>query len=55
MSNKIFYLKGNMWAQTWENILDVVKPYPNVTAANVTRILLENGYTPVKMFKVRHT
>ena len=41
-----------MWAQEWDNIYDIVAPYPNAQKSNLTKILLDNGYTPTKMFKV---
>lgn len=46
------HLLGNMWAQTWENIFGLVKPYPDVEGPNVTQLLLDNKYTPIKMFQV---
>jgi hypothetical protein len=30
---------GNMWAQSWENIYDIVKPYPDATGVDVTKSL----------------
>jgi peptidyl-dipeptidase A len=30
---------GNMWAQSWENIYDIVKPFPNATGVDVTKTL----------------
>jgi peptidyl-dipeptidase A len=45
------HLLGNMWAQTWDNIYDMVKPYPNVKDFNLTSILIEKNFTPIKMFK----
>ena len=46
------HLLGNMWAQTWDNILDLVIPFKNVNKLNLTKNLIEKEYTPVKMFKV---
>jgi peptidyl-dipeptidase A len=46
------HLLGNMWGQTWENIYDLVVPYPNVKSLNLTKILIEKKYTPIKMFQV---
>jgi hypothetical protein len=28
-----------MWAQSWENIYDIVKPFPNATGVDVTKSL----------------
>ena len=46
------HLLGNMWSQSWENIYDLVVPYPKVKSLNLTEKLINKGYTPVKMFKV---
>ena len=35
------HLLGNMWAQSWRNLEDLVTPYPNATPINVTKALLE--------------
>lgn len=32
---------GNMWGQTWENIGDFTRPFPNKPALNVTPALIE--------------
>ncbi|KRT83863.1 Peptidase, partial [Oryctes borbonicus] len=45
------HLLGNMWAQTWGNIVDITLPYPNVTSPVVTQEMLSQGYTPLKMFQ----
>lgn len=41
-----------MWAQGWDSIFDLVKPFPNVQETNLTEVLIDNGYTTLKMFKV---
>ncbi|XP_065334357.1 angiotensin-converting enzyme-like [Cloeon dipterum] len=47
------HLLGNMWAQTWGNIADIMLPYPNATSTgNVTASLIKKGYTPLDMFKL---
>ena len=48
------HLLGNMWAQSWENIYDLVLPYPKAKKVNITKILNDKKYTPIKMFKVNH-
>jgi hypothetical protein len=41
-------LAGNMWAQSWENIFDIVKPFPNATGVDVTKSLIEQvSYRPL--------
>ncbi|KAI5723064.1 hypothetical protein M8J76_000774 [Diaphorina citri] len=42
------HLLGNMWAQTWGNIYDIVVPYPEKTPPDVSA---ELGYTVHKMFR----
>ena len=40
-----------MWGQTWENVYDIVVPYPAEKSVDTTAKLLEKGYTPLKMFQ----
>ena len=35
------HLLGNMWAQTWENIEDVVKPFPDSPTLSTTDAMKE--------------
>lgn len=42
-------LLGNMWAQQWSSIYDVVKPDTTPVSYDLTARLQERGYTPVKM------
>lgn len=46
------HLLGNMWAQDWSLINDLVKPYPKVPSLDVTPNLIKQQYTPTKMFKL---
>lgn len=46
------HILGNMWGQSWSNILDVTVPYPGKNFVDVTPALLEQGYTPLAMFKL---
>ncbi|WP_374763303.1 M2 family metallopeptidase [Yunchengibacter salinarum] len=43
------HLLGNMWAQQWGNIFDIVKPEGAGQSYDLTALLTENDYTPVKM------
>lgn len=43
-----------MWAQNWDNIFDIVAPYPNEPEINITQILIDNNYTLIQMFKVKN-
>ncbi|XP_066301019.1 angiotensin-converting enzyme-like isoform X2 [Branchiostoma lanceolatum] len=42
---------GNIWAKWWGNIYSLVAPYPDQPDMNVTSVLLEKGYDPLRMFK----
>lgn len=45
-------LLGNMWAQQWNEILDVVAPYPDLLPVmNFTKSLVERNFTVKDMFK----
>ncbi|XP_063230814.1 angiotensin-converting enzyme-like [Bacillus rossius redtenbacheri] len=46
------HLLGNMWSQTWNNILDITTPYPQVEAVDVTSQMVKQGYKPLKMFQL---
>lgn len=45
------HLLGNMWAQTWGNIYDIVKPKQKSDVINVTQALATHNYGEVKMVK----
>ncbi len=45
------HLFGNMWAQQWNNIYDLLEPYPGVSQLNVTSELERQGYDAVRMTK----
>ncbi|XP_059351358.1 angiotensin-converting enzyme-like [Daphnia carinata] len=46
------HLLGNMWAQSWKNIYSLMTPYPTKASIDVTEQMIEQGYTPLKMFQV---
>ncbi|XP_071443232.1 angiotensin-converting enzyme [Hetaerina americana] len=46
------HVLGNMWAQTWSNILDITLPYPGKHFLDVTPQMIEQGYTPASMFQL---
>ena len=46
------HLLGDMWAQTWTGIYDLVEPYPGVASLDVTAALQKQGYDALKMTKV---
>jgi peptidyl-dipeptidase A len=44
-------LLGNMWAQAWGNIYDVVAPADITSSYSLDALLAKHGYEPVKMVK----
>lgn len=44
------HLLGNMWAQTWSGIMDLVNPYPNAAQVDVTQAMIANGWDANRMF-----
>ncbi|KAL4104663.1 hypothetical protein QTP88_019945 [Uroleucon formosanum] len=46
------HLLGNMWAQNWKNIIDLVVPFPKKRRIDVSGEMLRQGYTPLKMFQI---
>ncbi|XP_021103199.1 angiotensin-converting enzyme isoform X3 [Heterocephalus glaber] len=51
LSNKAARLNGNMWAQTWSNIYDLVVPFPSAPKMDATEAMIKQGWTPRRMFK----
>ena len=45
------HLLGNMWAQSWGNIAELVKPYPNKPSIDVSEAMKNQGWTPQIMFE----
>lgn len=46
------HILGNMWAQEWMDISDIVVPFPEVDSDDVTSAMIEQGYTPLRMFQL---
>nr|XP_019588384.1 PREDICTED: angiotensin-converting enzyme-like [Rhinolophus sinicus] len=44
------HLLGNMWAQSWVKILDLVLPFPNKPPEDITNIMRSQHWNPEKMF-----
>jgi peptidyl-dipeptidase A len=44
-------LLGNMWAQSWENIYDLVGPEQTVAGYDLSAILQAEGFDPIRMVK----
>lgn len=36
------FVKGNMWAQTWSSIYDLVVPFSNVSLNDISTVLKEH-------------
>lgn len=45
------HLLGNMWAQSWENIYELVAPPQSDPGYDLTTILENDGYDPIRMVK----
>lgn len=45
------HLLGNMWAQSWGNIYDLVKPEQKLEVIDVTKALEDKDYDEIKMVK----
>jgi peptidyl-dipeptidase A len=43
------HLLGNMWAQQWDAIFDLLEPYPGASQLDVDGALVAQGYDPVRM------
>ncbi|XP_041983262.1 angiotensin-converting enzyme-like [Aricia agestis] len=46
------HLLGNMWAQNWKSIMDLVMPFPQAPTLDVTAEMLRQGFTPLRMFQM---
>jgi peptidyl-dipeptidase A len=45
------HLLGNMWAQQWNKIYDLLEPFPGIANLNVDRSLKDQGYDAKRMMK----
>ncbi|XP_053121534.1 angiotensin-converting enzyme isoform X2 [Hemicordylus capensis] len=45
------HLLGNMWAQSWTNIFDLIMPFPNAIKVDATPAMKSQGWTPRRMFE----
>jgi hypothetical protein len=44
---------GNMWAQSWGNLFEMLAPYPDATKVDLTQILKDKNFTTEKIFRVK--
>ncbi|KAA0725569.1 Angiotensin-converting enzyme [Triplophysa tibetana] len=49
---KYINLKGNMWSQTWNNIYNMMIPFPDKPNVDVTDTMVAQGYNATHMFRV---
>jgi len=49
------HLLGNMWAQQWDAVYDLLEPYPGVSALDVDAGLAKQGYDAVRMTQSAET
>ncbi|MBN3296564.1 angiotensin-converting enzyme [Amia ocellicauda] len=45
------HLLGNMWAQSWSNIYDLVTPYPDASQVDATPAMISQGWDAKRMFE----
>ncbi|RXG53110.1 Angiotensin-converting enzyme [Armadillidium vulgare] len=45
------HLLGNMWGQSWVNLLDITIPYENRPFLDVTQNMVRQGYTPARIYR----
>ena len=45
------HLLGNMWAQSWNNLKDILIPYPEKPSLDVTDEMVKQGWTQKIMFE----
>lgn len=45
------HLLGNMWAQSWENLYERIKPFKNASDLDITASLQRHNFTPMKIFE----
>ncbi|XKL65405.1 hypothetical protein PGB90_008825 [Kerria lacca] len=46
------HILGNMWAQSWKHIIDIVLPFQGKRRSDFTSEMLRQGYTAHKIFQV---
>ena len=45
------HLMGNMWAQQWTNLGDILRPFSDKPSIDVTEEMKTQGWTPKIMFE----
>lgn len=44
------HLLGNMWAQEWQGVYEIIKPFPDVSETDVTKEMSKQNYDVHKLF-----
>lgn len=42
------HLLGDMWAQDWSKIFDILSPYPTTKNVDAANEMLQKGFTPLR-------
>lgn len=42
------HILGNMWAQNWQGIYDIVQPFPAARKLDVTLDMMLQGFSPLR-------
>lgn len=46
------HILGNMWAQSWVNIFELVVPFPGKKSLDVSETMIAQNYTELRMFQL---
>lgn len=49
------HVLGNMWAQNWEGLFELVQPFPASRKLDVTVDIMIQGLTPMRYYVLKHT
>ena len=52
VSREVSLLPGNMWAQSWVALEELVRPYPDKQGVDVTEEMQRQGYDATRMFEL---
>lgn len=48
------HILGDLWAQEWSNIADIVIPYSEYSNIDVTGEMLRQGFTPLRYLQISY-
>lgn len=49
------HVLGNMWAQNWEGLFELVQPFPASRKLDVTVDIMIQSLTPMRYYVLKHT